>query len=276
MIRVAILLIALLSGGAASWLALGVADQPPAAAVEIPQAPREEVLVAAAELARGAVVEEASLRWQIWEGEIPPVFISRSSRPDAIEAFKGKFTQSGFVTGEPIRDDKLADHGAGFLSSMLPSGKRAIAVRVTAESTAGGFILPNDHVDVIHTVARQDPSGGDSKIISRAILSNIRVLAVDQTVSEGADGTSVVGKTATLEVDPQQIATIAAAEASGTVSLALRAVTDNHEPPLIETDGNRRGVVRFVSGGQTSIIEVPSRAAAPRASSDAQNVAVAY
>lgn len=259
MIRFTILLIALLSGGGASWLALGVADQPTAAVIEVQKAPQQEVLVAASDLERGSVLEAANMRWQAWEGEVPPVFISRSSRPDAIETLEGKFAQNGFVAAEPIREDKLADRGTGFLSSMLPPGKRAIAVRVTAESTAGGFILPNDHVDVIHTIARPESSGNDSKVVSRAILSNIRVLAVDQTISEGADGTSVIGKTATLEADPEQIAIIAAAEASGTVSLALRAVADNHEAPTPESKGSRTSVVRFLGGGQTSMIEVPSR-----------------
>jgi len=259
MIRIAILLLALTSGGIASWLALGVSNQPTAAAADVQKTPAQEVLVASSELPRGSVLEETHMRWQPWEGDIPPVFISRSSRPDATEALKGMLAQSSFVAGEPIREDKLAARGSGFLSSMLPSGKRAIAVRVTAESTAGGFILPNDHVDVIHTVARPDSSSKDGKVASRAILSNIRVLAVDQTVSEGADGTSVVGKTATLEADPEQIAIIAAAEASGTVSLALRAVADNQEAPVVETEGNRRGVVRIVSGGRMSMVEVPSR-----------------
>jgi len=259
MIRIAILLIALLSGGAASWLAIGAADQPSAAVVEIEQPLREEVLVAATELARGATLEEVNLRWQPWEGDIPPVFISRSSRPDAMATLKGMLAQSGFVAGEPIREDKLAERGSGFLSSLLPSGKRAIAVRVTAESTAGGFILPNDHVDVIHTATRPDSSGTDSRVVSRTILSNIRVLAVDQTVSQGADGTSVIGKTATLEADPKQIATIAAAEASGTVSLALRPLADNDEPSIPGAEESQRGVVRIVSGGSTSMVEVPAR-----------------
>ncbi|MDK1385676.1 Flp pilus assembly protein CpaB [Sinorhizobium sp. 8-89] len=259
MIRFAILLLALASGGAASWLALGASVHPEVEVVTAEEAPSNEVLVASAELKRGATLDEGQMRWQPWEGDIAPVFISRSSRPDAITALKGSLALSDFVPGEPIREDKLAQRGSGFLSSMLPSGKRAIAVRVTAESTAGGFILPDDHVDVIHTVARADSSGKDGKVISRAILSNIRVLAVDQTISEAADGTSVIGKTATLEADPEQIATIAAAEASGTVSLALRAVADNHERPAVETEEKRPGVVRIISGGRVSMVEVPSR-----------------
>lgn len=259
MIRIVILLLALASGGAASWLALGVGDEPAVEVAEVREAPSQEVLVAAAEFKRGAAIDESHLRWQPWEGEIPPVFISRSSRPDATTALKGSLALSDFVAGEPIREDKLAQRGTGYLSSLLPSGKRAIAVRVTAESTAGGFILPNDHVDVVHTAARPDASGDAGKVVSRAILSNIRVLAVDQTVSQAADGTSVIGKTATLEVDPEQIAAVAAAEASGTVSLALRAITDNHDASVVESEGTRRGVVRFFNGGRMSMVEVPSR-----------------
>ncbi|MCA1408872.1 Flp pilus assembly protein CpaB [Ensifer sp. IC3342] len=259
MIRFAILLLALTSGGAASWLALGAPEQPAIEVAAAEEAPSQEVLVASAELKRGATLDESHMRWQPWEGDIPPVFISRSSRPDAITALKDSLALSDFVAGEPIREDKLTRRGTGFLSSMLPSGKRAIGVRVTAESTAGGFILPNDHVDVIHTVARPGSSGKDGKVVSRAILSNIRVLAVDQTISEAADGTSVIGKTATLEAEPEQIATIAAAEASGSVSLALRALADNHERSRVETEQKRPGVVRIISGGRMSMVEVPSR-----------------
>ncbi len=91
-------------------------------------------------------------------------------------------------------------------------------------------------------------------MISRAILSNIRVLAVDQTISQKADGTSVVGKTATLEADPQQIATIAAAEASGTVSLALRAVADNQEVPVVETEEKRPGSRENAHGKRRAVL----------------------
>lgn len=259
MIRIVILLLALASGGAASWMALGASDEPSVEVAEVQEAPTQEVLVASAELKRGAAIEESHLRWQPWEGEIPPVFISRSSRADATTELKGSLALSDFVAGEPIRADKLAQRGTGYLSSLLPSGKRAIAVRVTAESTAGGFILPNDHVDVVHTAVRPDAAGDAGKVVSRAILSNIRVLAVDQTVSQAADGTSAIGKTVTLEVNPGQIAAVAAAEASGTVSLALRAISDNYEASAVEAEGARPGVVRFFNGGRMSMVEVPSR-----------------
>ncbi len=72
MIRIVILLLALASGGAASWLALGTGDQRAVEVAEVQETPSQEVLVAAAELKRGAVIEENQLRWQPWEGEIPP------------------------------------------------------------------------------------------------------------------------------------------------------------------------------------------------------------
>lgn len=259
MIRFAILLMALLSGGAASWLALGAADQPTAAIVEVRKEPQQEVLVAASEVARGSVLRENSLRWQAWEGEIPPVFISRSARPDAIESLKGMQAQSAFVAGEPIREDKLAQHAAGFLSGTLPEGKRAIAVRVTAESTAGGFILPNDRVDVIHTVARPGSTGEGGQVSSRTILTNLRVLAIDQVASDNGEGAAVVGKTATLEVEPEQISVIAAAEASGTVSLALRASMDHDEASAVVKQQSRTVFVRVFSGESATLVEVPSR-----------------
>ena len=259
MIRIIILFIALASGGVAAWLASGSPDTPAeleTAATE--ERALQEVLVAASELPRGTVIDEKHMRWQAWEGDVPPVFVSWAARPDAISAFKGFTAHADFVAGEPIRDDKLAERGAGFLSGALPEGKRAIAVRVNAESTAGGFILPNDRVDVIHTVARPGSTGEGGQVTSRTILTNLRVLAIDQVASDNGEGGAVVGKTATLEVEPEQIAVIAAAEASGTVSLALRASMDHDEAPAVVTEKSRTVLVRVFNGEGATLVEVPS------------------
>ncbi len=115
----------------------------------------------------------------------------------------------------------MARPGSGFLSAILPSGMRAIAVRISASNTAGGFILPGDRVDVVQTVAQQASSDAPAENVSRTILSNIKVLAIDQTVGEKEGEAAAIGKTATLELDPAQVELITAAEASGTLSLAL-------------------------------------------------------
>lgn len=259
MIRIIILLLALTSGGVAAWLASTSSEEPADTLVTATTpAASQEVLVAASDLVRGAVVEERHLRWQRWEGDVPPAFINRADLPGAIAAFKGWHTLGDLVTGEPIRRDKLSERGAGFLSSALPEGKRAIAVRVTAESTAGGFILPNDRVDVVHTVVSSGATGEAGKVMSRTILTNVRVLAIDQVASDRAESAAVVGKTATLEVEPEQMAVVTAAEASGTVSLALRSTTDNEEASAILSEQSQQGIVRIVSGGRTTVVQVPS------------------
>lgn len=258
MIRIVILLLALSSGGVAAWLTATSSEEPTDAIVTATTpTSSQEILVASSDMARGAVVEKGALRWQRWEGDVPPAFISRADLPDAPASYQGWHTLGDLVTGEPIRRDRLSERGAGFLSSSLPGGMRAIAVRVTAESTAGGFILPDDRVDVIHTVVSSGASGAAGKVMSRTLLTNVRVLAIDQVASDGAGGAAVVGKTATLEVKPEQIAIITAAEASGTVSLALRSTTDNNEISAPVREQTRQGVVRVFGGGREMVVQVP-------------------
>ena len=66
------------------------------------------------------------------------------------------------------------------MAAILPPGKRAIATGISVVTSAGGFILPNDRVDVI--MVRPNPSGGE--FLTEVILSNIRVLAIDQTIQD--------------------------------------------------------------------------------------------
>ena len=134
-----------------------------------------------------------------------------------------------FVAGEPIREAKLVNaKGSGFMAAILPSGMRAVSTQISPETGAGGFILPNDHVDVILT--RRDREAekatGTEVQTSETILSNVRVLAIDQTVQEKNGQKVVVGKTATLELTPRQVETLALAQQLGSLSLALRSITD--------------------------------------------------
>jgi pilus assembly protein CpaB len=143
-------------------------------------------------------------------------------------------------------------------------GKRAVAVRISAENSVGGFVLPNDRVDVLLTIA---PSG-KSEHFTRTILRNVPVLAIDQTVddrinNEKSRGNAVViGKTATLELDPSQVEILVSSEATGTISLALRSAADIAERPPLTHLPNRKSV-RRVKIGSIEIVElVPSEGAA--------------
>ena len=137
------------------------------------------------------------------------------------------------MAGEPLRDSKVViGKGAGFMAAILPHGMRAISLDVAPDTGAGGFILPNDHVDVVLT--RRDKAAekmsGIEKYVSETILRNVRVLAVDQSVEEKDGQKVVVGKTATIELDPRQAETLALSRQLGTLSLTLRSLLDSQSP----------------------------------------------
>lgn len=110
------------------------------------------------------------------------------------------------------------------MAAMLEPGTRAVSFAISTDTGAGGFILPNDRVDVILT---QQISDSPRRFGSRAILKNIRVLAMDQTSGQDKDQKTVLAKTATLELSPHQADLVSRSAAQGTISLALRALGDN-------------------------------------------------
>jgi pilus assembly protein CpaB len=115
------------------------------------------------------------------------------------------------------------------MAAILPSGMRAVSTEISPETGAGGFILPNDRVDVLLTRRLKNPdqsAGAPDIVTSEIILVNIRVLAIDQAPREKDGQNAVVGKTVTLELNPAQTATLSAARQSGTLSLALRSIAD--------------------------------------------------
>lgn len=262
MLRTIVFLLALSAGGAAAWLTASVqgSHTPDPVIVEQMAEPAfADILVAADVVAPGEPLDEAALRWQAWpEQAVSPAFVSRTASPDAIERLSGAVARQGFVAGEPIVEEKLAVSGSGFLSVLLPSGRRAVAIRVSAESSAGGFILPNDRVDVLHTRSEGESAGSDSRSVSRTILRNIRVLAIDQSAAERS-GESVVGRTATLDLDPRQVEIITAAQASGLISLALRSVADNAEVAPAEPPAavSQRRTIRVFRAGRAELVTIP-------------------
>ena len=138
------------------------------------------------------------------------------------------------------------------MAAILPTGMRAISTEISPETAAGGFILPNDRVDVILSKREKNPdrasTSGDA-VSSEIILSNVRVLAIDQAPKEKDGQNSVVGKTVTLELKPEQSETLARARQSGTLSLALRSIADVNAPEIRSDDRPKRGesinVVRY-------------------------------
>ena len=185
-----------------------------------------DVLVAATAINLGDSVREDDLKWQEWPvAGVTPGLITRDAQPDAPTKLSGAVARAPFIAGEPIKEQKLIKVSeGGVMAAILPSGMRAISTTITEESSAGGFILPNDRVDVI--LSHKMQVGSKDQAVSEAVLRNIRVLAIGQEI-ETKDGDKVAtGKTATLEVTPQQAEILALARSMGEISLSLRSLAD--------------------------------------------------
>lgn len=242
MLRALLLIVALGSGGISAWLlaATPTSEASPAVQPEVASAPMEEVLLAAVDMPKGHAVTVEAVRWQPWPADaLNDAFIVRSRRPDAVEELVGSKLKDDVLAGRPIIAQDLVPKGASFLSAVLVPGMRAVAIAISAEKTAGGFVLPDDRVDVLLTSPCRPEEGCNGAMSARTILKNVRVLAIDQSGSEDGSSGVLLGKTATLELDPHQAEELIAAEASGTLSLVLRSAADSVETQEVSSDTNR-------------------------------------
>ena len=264
--RIAVIAIALAAAAGAAVVALNLSQPADVQPVIITAAPSEppiklaDVLVTTKDVAMGEKVN-GSLDWQKWpEDGIGPTIITRAARPDAIKELDGSIAKQAFFAGEPIREAKLIRSDRGFMSAILPAGKRAVAIQIAADTAAGGFVLPNDHVDVI--MARKLAAAGPdqpARVRTETVLRNLRVLAIDQTVQEKDGEQVVVGSTATLEVDPDQAEALTAAQQIGDrLVLSLRALADSvpgspgYAAFLLAQEQAKHEKIKVVRYGQTT------------------------
>lgn len=276
MIRFAVILIALLSGSGAAWLALKATwREPPEATTIMIEEPKVDVLTPNVDLKRGARLSAKHLIWTRWpETQVSGGMILRSNSPDAIGELAGRVLRSNLYSGEPIREPHLATGDGGFLATILQPGMRAIGFRVSEEITAGGFVLPNDRVDVLHTVVRDLDGDGTATGATRTILTNVRVLAIGQSAlgtdalvlddagPKASRDEALTGETATLEVSGAQAEALMSAEASGRLSLALRAADDfdlSGIGDLTMIEGNRVNHMGPPSGPDTDLEDMSAR-----------------
>jgi pilus assembly protein CpaB len=217
----------------AAWLSSGlVKPKIVVAAAAVSQEKMDQVLVAALEIPVGTQVTADKLRWQDWPtAAVSPLMVTKGSSPQGIEDVAGSIARAPTMDGEPIRKDKMIKGAnAGFMSAVLPTGMRAVAINIVSSGakTAGGFVLPNDRVDIIKT-GRDEESTRTKQtdvFVSDTILQNIRVLAIGQNVQERNGEKVVVGETATLEVDPRQAELLTLAQRTGELALVLRSLAD--------------------------------------------------
>ena len=241
--RIVVLTIAIGAGGIAAYLASG-SDQPAAPTAPVAQLQTVDILVAKGDIGLGQSVKPEDLQWQSWPASTASnSFISKTSKADAIKEITGSIARAPFIAGEPIREQKLVKaDGSGFMAAILPTGFRAISTEISPETGAGGFILPNDRVDVLLSKREKNPDRSGADVFnSEIILTNIRVLAIDQAPKEKDGANALVGKTVTLELKPEQAETLARSRQTGTLSLALRSIADVNMVEKTDDQPNRRG-----------------------------------
>lgn len=237
--RILILLLAIGSAILAVVLARGMLSQQPApsATVEAP-APAVPVLVAAKDIALGERLIPIAVEWRDWpRGNLAPFMITREAKPAAIEEFEGRRARVAILAGEPIAESKLLSADSGSLmSSLVRDGLRAISIRISDRSAAGGFILPEDRVDIISTVKVTIESGAfgaSDKVIffSSTLIENVRVLAINRTVPPVNESSIENPTVAVLELDPQQAELVARSQEQGELNLTLRSIAPKDGDP---------------------------------------------
>lgn len=239
--RIVILGLAIGSAAFAGILAKGLVNKKPSKeVVEVNKVPMAEILLASKDLAMGEKLIESTVNWHEWpKASVSEAMITKDKMPDALEKYKSARARLPIFMGEPIVERKLVVPGqSGFMSAILPKGMRAISVAISERSAAGGFILPNDRVDVILTRKVDEPGSNQKVVKSETVLTNVRVLAINQTYRQETNEEKVTvteGKTATLELDPLQTEVITMVESAGELSLALRSIAESGDSGLQDT-----------------------------------------
>lgn len=201
----------------------------PAQVAETAAAPTAGYFVAARPLPKGTLAREEDFAVR----QVPPERLPAGAileTPDSKVGLPGSLVRKFVEAGSPITlQDVLRPRDRGFLASVLAPDSRAISIKVDEESGVSGLIRPGDYVDVLLTQVfeKADPA---RRALSETVLSNIRVIAIDQEIVQGGRTiSSVAGKqpqTVSLELAPDQVKKITVAKQLGTLSLAVRAAVE--------------------------------------------------
>lgn len=261
--RILLLLVAIFAGGIAAFLAVS-GQKEPAVVEQIAQVKEisTKVLITQRKIGLGHRITSEDLAWQQWPDQaLRPEYITIERLPNALTELAGVVVRYEMFAGEPVREERIVRSDKGYLSAVIGEGMRAVSIQISPESAAGGFIVPNDRVDVFLT-----HSSGSGEM-TETILENVRVLAIGLRLGEGStedengqaqsqqaqantSQTFANRTTATVELAPNQAEDLINAERMGVLSLALRSVIDfGEQAQTTKTNGNGSSnqvkVIRF-------------------------------
>lgn len=227
--RILFMALAILAAGGTFALMQSGKEKNTAAQVEQKQGPY--VLVASKTLTAGSFVNAENLKWQAFPDEsLSLSYLTKENTK--IEDLSGSVVRRVITVGEPITAERLIKPGdRGFVAAILKEGMRAVSVSINASSGIAGLVFPGDQVDVLltHSVRSEDENR-PMRQVSETILTNVRVLALDQRTDD-QNPKPTVPKTTTLEVTPKQAEILMVARELGRLSLSLRSLSDSNEAP---------------------------------------------
>ena len=280
--RIAVIVGALVVSIALAFVVHGLIGHPkPATAVIVSNAPAmTQVLVAKTDLGVGSILSADNLRWQDWPASgVDPTFITSgqtmAAAPGApaalnqaknvvtnmasgggpkLQAMVGAIVREDIAEGEPITAHKIVRAGqSSYMAVRLPEGMRAMALPLTTESGAGGFIEPGDHVDIYSTHADTSKNGGGG-MITETVITNVLVLAIDQHADVPKNTSTLPGSTITLEVPEASVTTVAKARGQTGLTIALRSYADIGGRPGGPAAGDGHAVRLFKGGGAPELV----------------------
>ena len=235
--RKVILLTLALMIGVGTYMVLRSSEQ--AAPVAEVQVKTTEILAASRDLPTGTILKESDMKWIPWAATADTTKLYVKGTAD-MGTLIGAVLREGLRNDEPLIVGRVVQaHEQGFLAAVLTPGMRAISLALTPSAGVSGFIFPGDRVDVIltHTFSRKDVSELSERFVSETVITNARVLALDQK-SDNQSVEPKVATTATLEVTPKQAEKLALAadlvggpggSGRGAISLALRSLATDTE-----------------------------------------------
>lgn len=266
-----ILVLALVMGGAAAFLAHDWLRAHARAATD--GVGTSTVVVATEPLAFGTELTAGNLTEIPWAAQ---------TMPDGAFTSKEELLHDGrrvalapFERGEPILRRKVTGAGErASLSALLDHGKRAVTVRVDDVRGVAGFILPGDYVDVVLIGEGQAPRREN---YSEILLQRVKVLAIDQLVSEQHDKPTVA-KAVTIEVTPEQAQKLLLASNIGKLSLILRRpaeanAADGHRVTESDLD-DLRSRIAHAAPPPAPVVVQPAPAPPPSPPSDTVKVTI--
>jgi pilus assembly protein CpaB len=238
---------------------------------QTPQAPpvstqsTTEILVIARDVAAGTALGSDDLRYERWpEHDLTPRMIVRQPDSDPKSQFVGQIARRPLNEGEPLWGASLLRTDAlGVLAGMLAPGSRAVSIAITSSSAVSGFVTPGDKVDIVLAAdlrntldqGSTDKSDVIQRFVAETVLTDIRVLAIDQQIARGRDGGALQGKTATVEVTPKQAEILTAAGMLGQLQLVLRGLPAEkgaEAPTAVPPDGRPSPDANFTGDIESS------------------------